>query len=369
MLVNPNLEKYAKVIVDYSLYVKKDEKIKLTGYVNVEPLLKEIYKQLVKKGAHVKLYPVFDDFEYVFFNNASKEQIEYLHPIEIEELKYWDGLIVIGGKRNLKSAADVNPELLALSSKTKKPLMDLVNERENKNEFKWSFAYYPTFSSAQEANMSIDVFSEYLLKTCKIFTDNPTEEWEKLSKFQAEIIKKIDNSKKVKVIGEDTELEFSIEGRKWVNCDGKQNMPDGEIFTTPVENSINGKIRYTYPGIYAGNEVEDITLEFKDGKVINANAKKGEEVLRKLIETDEGASRVGEFAIGTNAEADKFVKNMLFDEKMKGTIHLALGTVPGTGTNGVNKSAIHWDMLKDMRNGGRIFIDDKLIYKNGDFTI
>ncbi len=168
-------------------------------------------------------------------------------------------------------------------------------------------------------------------------------------------------------MGEDTDLNFKVQDRKWINCDGKENMPDGEIFTAPIENSANGTIRFTFPGIVAGREVEDITLTFKDGKVVKASAVTGDDLLQQLLMVD-GVDRIGEAAIGTNNGITKFTKNMLFDEKMGGTIHIALGnSYPESG--GQNKSAIHWDILKDMRKEGELYADGNLIYKNGEFRL
>ena len=167
-------------------------------------------------------------------------------------------------------------------------------------------------------------------------------------------------------MGQDTDFRFSCEGRKWINCDGKVNFPDGEVFTGPVEDSVEGTIRLTYPGIYMGQEVEDIFLRFEKGVVVEARARQGEELLTQILYTDSGARRVGEIAIGTNPHIQRFTKNMLFDEKMGGTVHLAIGnSIPESG--GVNQSAIHWDMLKDMRTGGRIEADGRLIYEDGTF--
>jgi len=166
-------------------------------------------------------------------------------------------------------------------------------------------------------------------------------------------------------VGEDTDLTLSVEGRKWINSDGKRNMPSGEVFTAPVENSANGTIRFTYPGIYAGKEIEDTTLTFEAGRVISASAAKGSGLLEEIIKI-EGADRLGEVAVGTNYGINRFTKNMLFDEKMGGTIHMALGnSYPESG--GLNKSAIHWDILKDMKKGGEIYADRRLVYKNGEF--
>jgi aminopeptidase len=203
--------------------------------------------------------------------------------------------------------------------------------------------------------------------SCLINKKDPIAEWKKIHKEQERICNFLNKASKIRIVGEDTDLTFNTKGRKWMNCSGDKNMPDGEVFTGPVENSVNGRIRFTYPGIYMGREVEDISLVFKKGKVTRASAAKGENLLKELIKI-KGADRLGEAAIGTNYGITRFTKNMLFDEKMGGTIHMALGNAyPQTGA--LNKSAIHWDILKDMKKNAEIYADNELFYKNGKFLV
>jgi aminopeptidase len=228
---------------------------------------------------------------------------------------------------------------------------------------------YPTEALAQEAEMSLFEYQDFVEKACFLHKKNPVEEWKELSKTQEKIVNQLNKTKKMRFIGEDTDLKLNVEGRKWINCDGHINMPDGEVFTTPVENSAEGQIRFTYPGIYLGREAEDITLSFKKGKVIKAKAEKGEDFLKEIIKADEGAKRIGEIAVGTNTSINRFTKNMLFDEKMGHCIHLALGMAPvAQETGGKNHSSIHWDILKDMRTG-EIYADNERIYQKGKFTL
>ncbi|MDP7420668.1 MAG: aminopeptidase, partial [bacterium] len=204
-------------------------------------------------------------------------------------------------------------------------------------------------------------------QACFLNDKDPVESWKNLNKWQGKIIDYLSNKDRIKVIARNTELTLNVGGRTWINCDGQRNFPDGEVFTGPIENSINGHIRFTYPGIYMGKEIEDIYLEFKDGQVVKARAGFGQDLLNSMLNTDEGARYVGEFAIGTNYGIDRFTKNMLFDEKIGGTIHLALGlSIPESG--GVNQSVIHWDMLCNMKDGGELYADDELFYKDGQFT-
>lgn len=215
--------------------------------------------------------------------------------------------------------------------------------------------------------MSLEEYEDFVFSSCLLDEEDPVMEWKKIYKHQEKICQFLNRVSKIHILGEDTDLLLNVKGRKWINCSGKLNMPDGEVYTGPVENLANGTVRFTYPVIVAGREVEDITLTFKDGKVIKATAVKGDELLQQMLKI-EGADRIGEVAIGTNYDITQFTKNMLFDEKMGGTIHVALGaSIPESG--GLNKSAIHWDILKDMKKEGEIYADKKLFYKNGKFLI
>jgi len=233
-------------------------------------------------------------------------------------------------------------------------------------KFRWTGFPYPINAQAQEAAMSLTEYENFVYSSCLVDKEDPIAEWRKIHQQQEEACKFLNQVSDLHIVGEDTDLTLQIEGRKWINCSGKLNMPDGEVFTSPIENSANGTIRFTFPGIFSGREVEDITLTFKKGKVVKASAAKGDELLQELLKI-EGADQIGEVAIGTNYSITKFTKNMLFDEKMGGTIHLALGMNPIPDTGGLNKSALHWDILKDMKQEGEIYADGNLFYKNGKF--
>jgi aminopeptidase len=215
--------------------------------------------------------------------------------------------------------------------------------------------------------MSKSEYRQFVYSACFLNEDDPIAKWQELKKNQQRIVDYLNDKTKIRYVGRDIDISFSAKGRKWINCAGDKNMPDAEVFTSPVDDSVNGKVRFSYPGLYLGQEIEDITLEVKDGLVVKWDAKKGKSLLDKIMEIP-GARRFGEAAIGTNTGIKKFTKNMLFDEKMAGTIHMALGAaIPEAG--GKNESAIHWDMLADMHDGGQIYADDVLIYRNGQFLI
>jgi len=225
---------------------------------------------------------------------------------------------------------------------------------------------YPTPAMAQESEMGMREHEDFTYGACHVDEPDPIHFWQRVSREQAKVVEQLDKLEELRIVGDDTDLKMCIKDRPWSNCDGRMNLPDGEICTSPVESSVQGKIRFTYPGIFQGKEIEDISLTFRDGKVVEYSAAKGEDLVRAVLSIDEGASMVGEIGIGTNEGISKFTKNMLFDEKLVNTIHLALGSaLPMCG--GTNESGIHWDILKDMREGGKIWGDGQLIYEDGAF--
>jgi aminopeptidase len=221
---------------------------------------------------------------------------------------------------------------------------------------------------AQEAEMSLSEYEDFVYRACMPDMDDPVGYWKKISAEQQRIVDWLKGKEKVHVIARETDLYLSIAGRKFINCDGIFNMPDGEVFTGPVEDSANGHVYFSYPAIEAGREVTGIRLWFEKGKVVKATAEKNEEFLLKTLDTDEGSRYLGEFAIGTSEGIQKFTHEILFDEKIGGSFHMALGAgYPETGSK--NKSAIHWDMVCDLRQGGEIWVDGQLLYRNGKFVI
>ena len=247
-------------------------------------------------------------------------------------------------------------------------LMKIFKTREAKGELKWTIVPFPCDSMAQEGGMDLFTYEKFVAEALKIGDPDPAESWRMIERKQDTIVAKLNQVKTIHVVGKDTDLTLNVEGRTWNNSCGHKNLPDGEIFTSPVENGINGKIRFTYPGIYQGKEIENIFLEVENGKVVNATADKGQELLDSVLQIP-GADHFGEFAIGTNYGITKFTKNMLFDEKMGGTIHMALGR-GFSETGGKNESNVHWDILKDMKSEDSvIYADGQVIYQAGLWKI
>lgn len=356
------------MIVDYCAQVEKDDKVLIQGTMLAVPLVEAVYKESIIKGAHPEVSLSTDNMQSLFFTYAQDHQLDYRSPFRKYYVDTIDAVITILADYNVRHLTNVSPEKVARRTKALEEINLTILKRASEGTLEWTLAVHPTHAMAQEASMSLLEYEEFVYRACFLDTPDPVAEWKKMSGIQENIVNYLNEKSTLRIVGEDTDLTVAIQGRKWINSDGRRNFPSGEVFTGPLENSAEGSIRFTFSGIYTGKEVEDITLTFEHGTVTKAHAKKGDDLLQKMIIVDEGARRVGEIAIGTNYGITKFTKNILFDEKIGGTIHLALGrSIPDTG--GTNASAIHWDLIKDMKAGGQIYADDELFYENGTFLI
>jgi aminopeptidase len=262
---------------------------------------------------------------------------------------------------------NTDPAKQALLSSANQPIMSRFMERAGKDEIRWTATMLPTQAYAQDAEMSLLEFEDFVFRACLLDRDDPVAAWREIERKQQKMVDLLNTKKKLRVQAPNgTDLTMSIEGRRWINCYGEKNFPDGEVFTGPVEDSVEGTIVFDFPAVYMGRECEGVRLRFEKGRVVEATAEKGQDFLLKMLDQDEGARYVGEFAIGCNKGITRFTKNLLFDEKIGGTVHLAVGAgYPESGSK--NKSGLHWDMVCDLRNGGRITTDGEIIYENGKF--
>lgn len=362
------ITKHAEVILKYSLDLKKGEKIVIVGDVVTLPLIKESYRLAVELRALPQVMINSEELKEILLKGGSEEQIKYVPESVKKAFETVDVLLSFFGGTNTRMLSNVNPEKLKLSAQGSSEITRIFFERVAKKELRWCGTMFPNQANAQEASMSVSEYEDFVYGAGYIDSKDPIAEWKKIEKKQEGICNILNGKKHLRIVSKDTDLKMSIEGRKWINCCGRVNFPDGEVFTGPVEDSVEGHIRFSFPGIYGGREIEDIQLTFERGKVIKAAAAKGQELLEQLLETDKGARYVGEIAAGTNYNIKKFTRHMLFDEKIGGTVHLAIGrSIPES--LGKNQSAIHWDMLCDMKKGGKIYADGELVYKDGKFLI
>ncbi len=357
------IAKLAQILVHYSLEIKPDQQFAIRTNPLAEELVLAVYEEAIRAGAHVTLYLTLPGAEEIFFQHASGKQLDYISPLWKQVRETFDATLTIIAEYNTRALSNVNPDRLARVQKASAPLVKLFFERLSKNDVHASITEFPTQASAMEAEMSLTEYQDFVYRAGWLDESDPVALWRELGQRQRKLVAWLADKDQVHIQGTDIDLSFSIKGRSFVSADGKVNFPDGEIFTGPVEDSANGWVRYHYPAIYAGREVIDIELWFEDGKVIREKASKGQDLLTSLLNTDAGARYLGEWGIGTNYAIQRFTKNMLFDEKIGGTFHFAVGAgIPMTGSK--NESGLHWDMLCDMKEG-EVIIDGELFYKDG----
>jgi aminopeptidase len=352
------IRKLAQLIVRYSLNVKPDTNVVITGGEEAREFILELYKEIILRGAHPILNVSLNGINDFYFKYATDKQISKFPEHRMDLVKKSQYYIGIDSSSNTRELSNVNPKKIMLRSKVTRPISDyIVNERDKIRRVTVGF---PCFALAQEAEMSLNEYENFVYNACLV-------DWKKLSKR----IKKIGNifqkGKKVHLIGENVDLKFSIEGKNAISEYGEENMPGGEIFMAPIRESLNGWIKFEYPAIYMDQEVCGIYLKFFNGKVISASADKNDKLLKEVLKTDENSCYVGEFGIGVNPGIKKYTKNLLFDEKISGTIHLALGMAYKENGGG-NDSAVHWDIVKDMTKG-KIILDGCVIQENGVWKV
>ncbi|MFQ6102187.1 MAG: aminopeptidase [Anaerolineae bacterium] len=367
-MTDSRIEKLADVLVNYSVAVQPGDKVVVRGSTLSEPLLKAVYANVLQAGGHPLMMVALPGMEELFFRYASDEQLQHVpEPIKLITETY-DVSIGIRGAENTKALSSVDPAKMVLRNQAQTELMKTYMQRSASGELRWVSTLFPTNAYAQDAEMNLSEYEDFVYGACLPDMDDPVGYWYRFSAWQRKIVDWLKGKERVRVIGPETDLRLSIAGRTFINSDGKHNMPSGEVFTGPVEDSVEGHVHFSYPAIRQGREVTGIRLWFEGGRVVKATAKKNEDFLLKTIDTDEGSRYVGEFAIGTNAGITRFTRQILFDEKISGSFHMALGAgYPETGSE--NESAIHWDMICDLRDGGEIWVDDELLYKNGEFVI
>ena len=365
-MADQRLNKLAKLLVNYSTQVKPGDFVFVSCDEVATPWMVEVVKEAIKAGAHVETVLNSQDVAEAKLKYSSGEQLlqeNVLFKTMLEKADVW---LSAWADRNTKTNSRIDADKLKMSSKGAASWRKIYSEMMGNGSLRWCGTQFPTYSDAQEASMSFSDYEEFVYGAGLLDTEDPAAEWKKISAQQERWVRYLDTKKGLHFISEGTDIKVNISGRKWINCDGKENFPDGEIFTSPVEDGVDGVITFSFPGIYMGKEIEGIVLQVEKGKVVKATAEKGEDLLKALLETDEGACSFGEVAIGTNYGIKDFTRNMLFDEKIGGTIHMAIGdSMPEAG--GLNRSTLHWDMLCNMRNGGKIYADGELFYENGNF--
>jgi len=362
------IERLAQVAVEYSTRIKKGDLVIIRGDVIAKPLLFALYEQVVRKGAHPVLRPTLDGLSTLFYTHASAEQLQYVTPFEELTHDQADVSIAVWGGGNTKNLVNIDKSKHALHMAARKHLQKRFHIAPEQGGIRWVVVPYPSPFLAQAANMPDQEYEEFVFNACMVGAEDPIAEWYALKERQQKIVDYLNTHRTFHITGEHVDLRFDTQGTQWVNCDGTVNLPDGEVYTCPSKQSLSGNIRFSYPGFYAGKEVEGVEITFKDGCVAQASAKTNQDFLHEMIAMDEGSRRVGEIAFGTNNYVKTYTRNVLFDEKIGGTMHLALGN-SATGTRGEIVSAIHWDIVTEMKMNSQMYADDELVYQNGRFLV
>ncbi len=337
----------------------------MSGSYEALPLMVELVKVLASNGVYPYIFVRDEMISEAFLRYASEDVLQHVPKLDKFLVENIDAMISIVSSTHTRYLASIDPSRQALAARARREINEVFLRRAAEGKLRWVVTIFPTRALAQEANMSFETYAEFVFRALKLHYEDPVEEWKKQAAFQQKIINVLSKGCELHITGRGVDLYLRIDGRKWINDDGKNNMPGGEVFTAPIEDSVEGWIEFEYPAIYRGREVEGVKLVFRKGMVVEARAIKGEEFLKKMLEVDEGAKRVGEFAFGLNYDLQTFTKEILLDEKIGGTIHLALGSAyPETG--GKNTSSIHWDMIKDCR-GVKVYLDKDLVYEDGRF--
>jgi aminopeptidase len=374
-MADPRLTNLARILVEYSTKVKKGDRVAIFTQPVAMPLVEAIYRQVLKAGGYpyvqlggLRSRVETEELEYLLFTEGSDEQIQHVNQFEKQIREDFEVFISLYSQSNTRGLSNVSPEKQRMRALAYKDVVRAYQERSATRDLRWVLSMYPTAAYAQDAEMSLEEFADYVFSTTYADSKDPIGAWQRIHDEQQKLVDWLKGKKKLEVKGPNVDLELSIDGRDFINSDGERNMPSGEIYTSPIEDSTEGWVRFSYPAIRQAREVDGIELTFEKGRVVKASATKNEDFLRNMLDTDEGARYLGEFAIGTNKRIDRFIKSILFDEKIGGTIHMAVGFgFPEIG--GKNVSAIHWDMICDMRDGGQILADGDLIYESGEFKI
>ena len=370
-MVDQRVSNLADILVNYSVEVERGHTVHIGCWPfnpAAIPYLQEVTRSVLDAGGHplLDLEPEF--LGYLLLLGADDDQLGFVDPRAEWMFKNLDRSIVLTCEENTRRLTNTDPQRQAILAGAYKELQEEFYERAAEGSVRWVYTLVPTEGYAQNAEMSLQEFQSYYFRSTYADQDDPITYLQAMGKEQERLAKWFDGKSDVTIRGPNVDLRLSIKGRPFINCSGQENLPDGEIFTGPVEDSAEGWIRFSYPAVEKGREVTGVELKFDKGKVVEASADKNEQFLLAALEVDEGARYIGEFAFGLNYEITQSVKNILFDEKIGGSIHLALGFgYPESGSK--NSSAIHWDLITDMKEGGEVVIDDELVYQNGRFLI
>ena len=366
-MTDPRVAKLADLLVNYSLELKPGQLVRIDAGTVAAPLVRELYRAALRAGANPRTRVEVEGIDVIAVNESTEEQLTFVSEVERFDVEHVDAVITIWADRNTRSLSQSDPERVSKRIASQRTLTNRLWERIDDGQAKWVGTRFPTDAHAQDAEMALAEYEDFVYGACHVRVDeDPVAHWRAVSVELSERARELNEFTELRVAGPDTDLRINVAGREWLAADGKLNMPDGEIFTSPVETETEGDIRFSFPALFQGRAVEDVRLRFEGGRVVHAEAGKGNEFLQSLLDMDEGARILGEASFGVNYEIDRFTRDILFDEKIGGTMHFALGS-SFKKLGGRNESGLHWDMICDLRADGEVYADGELIWKAGRF--
>jgi aminopeptidase len=360
-------DRLARLLTDYCVEVRSGDWVLIRADLLGLPLVQQVVERVLAAGGHPTVQLLADTLDETMLQHASDEQLSWLSPVDQLLAERVDARIMIRAPGNTRSLSGVAPERQRTLQNAQRPISQTYMQRAAEGKHRWALSVFPCEAYAQEADMSLREYADFVYAATYADQDDPAACWHHVHERQQRLVDWLAGKSQVVARGPNVDLTLSIAGRSFINSDGKRNMPSGEVFTGPIEDSVEGWIKFSYPALRGGREVDNVEFIFEQGKVVRASAGKNEAYLLSQLDSDAGSRYLGEFAIGTNDQIQRFTKNILFDEKIGGTLHVAVGAgYPETGSR--NRSSVHWDFICDMRHDSEIWVDGELFYKNGKFS-
>jgi aminopeptidase len=363
---DPRHERFADVLVGYSAGVRAGDLVTLETTISALPLAQQLYGAVLRAGGHPLPRISVEGMTETLLKHGNDDQLDWVNPARADDIETVDVRIVVEAVANTKRLSGIDPTRFARWERATERLRNRYLERAANGELRWVLTQFPTDAAAQDAEMSLAQYEDFVYGAGFLDDPDPVARWQEFGERLDRVGDFLSTTNELRIVAEGTDLRLETAGRTWIRAKGRENFPDGEVFTAPLETSVEGEIRFTYPAVFRAREVDDVRLRFEGGEVVDFSAARGSDFLEQMIGLDDGARRVGEFAFGLNEAVTSFSRNILYDEKIGGTVHLALGTAyPESG--GLNRSALHWDMICDLRTGSEVYADGELVYRDGRF--
>jgi aminopeptidase len=364
---DPRYDGLARLVLEHSLDLQAGQVLRVQGSTAAAPLILALHRAAIERGAHAYASVELEIFKELLIAEGSDEQLDFVSPIELRETDTIDAAVTIWAESNTRASTRLDADRHQRQIAAERQFAMRRRDRVSRGELRWCGVLSPTNAHAQDAEMSLADYEEFVFRACHVTDDDPVGHWQGIASELQARGRELDAVRELRILGEDTDLTVVVDGRRWRAAHGLQNMPDGEVYTSPLETGVNGTIRFGFPALFEGREIDDLRLRFEQGRVVAAEAARGASYLNALLEMDAGAATVGEVAFGLNYEIDRFTRNILFDEKIGGTMHVALGS-GFQELGGTNRSSLHLDLICDLRRDGEVYADGELIWRAGRFV-